>query len=73
MFFVYFLPLLGGFIADKLLGYGKTISVGLIVMFTGYLLLAMPTKMGAGIGFVFAALAFIDLAQRVIIRRKAST
>ena len=28
---VYFLPLFGGIIADRLLGYGKTISLGLIV------------------------------------------
>ena len=61
MFFVYFLPLLGGIIADKALGYGKTISAGLVVMFIGYLLLAMPTDMGTGLGFIFAALAIIAL------------
>ncbi|MCX6235757.1 MAG: peptide MFS transporter [Bacteroidetes bacterium] len=61
MFFVYFLPLLGGIIADKVLGYGKTISVGLVVMFLGYFLLAMPTTMGSGLGAVFAALAIIAL------------
>ena len=43
--FVYFLPLLGGYIADKFLGYGKTISIGLVVMFIGYFLLAIPTTM----------------------------
>ena len=40
---VYFLPLLGGFIADRYLGYGKTITLGIIVMFCGYALLANPT------------------------------
>ena len=61
MSFLYFLPLLGGFIADRALGYGKTISLGMIVMFTGYLLLAIPSVHGTGIGFVFAALAVIAL------------
>ncbi|MDD5507130.1 MAG: peptide MFS transporter [Bacteroidales bacterium] len=61
MFFVYFLPLLGGIIADKVLGYGKTISIGLVVMFLGYFLLAMPTTMGTGQGAVFLALGVIAL------------
>jgi POT family proton-dependent oligopeptide transporter len=61
LFFVYFFPLLGGLVADKLLGYGKTISTGLVVMFIGYLLLAVPTKMDAGLPLVFAALAVIAL------------
>jgi POT family proton-dependent oligopeptide transporter len=40
---VYFMPLIGGFIADKWLGYGKTVTIGIVVMFMGYLLLAIPT------------------------------
>ncbi|MGL5920769.1 MAG: oligopeptide:H+ symporter, partial [Bacteroidales bacterium] len=40
---VYFLPLFGGLIADRILGYGKTIILGVLVMFAGYLLLAIPT------------------------------
>lgn len=40
---VYFLPLIGGLIADKWLGYGKTIVIGITVMFIGYFLLAIPT------------------------------
>ena len=40
---VYFLPLLGGAIADKVLGYGKTILLGTFVMFAGYALLAIPS------------------------------
>ena len=45
---VYILPLLGGFLADRYLGYGKTISLGLIVMFVGYVLLTLPTAMDTG-------------------------
>jgi POT family proton-dependent oligopeptide transporter len=41
---VYFMPLVGGFIADKWFGYGKTIMVGIVVMFLGYLLLAIPNN-----------------------------
>lgn len=40
---VYFLPLFGGLLADKVLGYGKTIALGIVIMFIGYLLLAIPT------------------------------
>ena len=39
---VYFMPLLGGIIADKI-GYGKCVTIGIAVMFLGYLSLAMPT------------------------------
>jgi POT family proton-dependent oligopeptide transporter len=41
---VYFLPLIGGFFADKILGYGKTIIAGIFVMFFGYALLAIPSE-----------------------------
>jgi proton-dependent oligopeptide transporter, POT family len=59
---VYFLPLLGGFVADKLLGYGKTILLGVIVMFSGYLLLAIPTgNNAAGKTMMFGALACIAM------------
>ena len=61
MFCVYFFPLLGGFLADRVLGYGKTIGLGLGVMFAGYILLAIPTKMETGLGLVIAALATIAL------------
>lgn len=40
---VYFLPLFGGLLADKVLGYGKTIMLGIVIMFAGYLLLAIPS------------------------------
>jgi POT family proton-dependent oligopeptide transporter len=61
MFCVYFFPLLGGFLADRILGYGKTISLGLLVMFLGYALLALPTRMETGFALVVAALATISL------------
>lgn len=61
MFCVYFFPLLGGFLADRVFGYGRTISLGLVVMFIGYFLLAFPTKMATGFGLVIAALTTIAL------------
>jgi POT family proton-dependent oligopeptide transporter len=59
---VYFLPLFGGLIADKFLGYGKTILLGVLVMFSGYILLALPTEANT-IGYVmmFGALVLIAL------------
>ncbi|MDD4608901.1 MAG: peptide MFS transporter [Bacteroidaceae bacterium] len=39
--FVYFMPLVGGMLADKM-GYGKMVTTGIIVMFLGYLFLAVP-------------------------------
>jgi POT family proton-dependent oligopeptide transporter len=39
--FVYFTPIAGGIIADKLLGYRKTIIVGAVVLGLGYALLAL--------------------------------
>jgi proton-dependent oligopeptide transporter, POT family len=59
MAFVYFFPLLGGLLADRVLGYGKTIGLGLVVMFSGYLLLAIPTRIGSGFSLTLAALAVI--------------
>jgi len=58
---VYIFPLLGGFLADRYLGYGRTISLGIIVMFVGYILLALPTAMNTGLPLVIAALAVIAL------------
>ena len=42
---VYFLPIVGGAVADRL-GFGKCVTAGIIVMFLGYLLMAIPA--GAG-------------------------
>ena len=42
---VYFVPLFGGMLTDKF-GFGKMVTIGIFVMFMGYLLLALP--LGAG-------------------------
>ena len=39
--FVYFMPLIGGILADKF-GYGRMVTIGISVMFAGYLLLSVP-------------------------------
>jgi POT family proton-dependent oligopeptide transporter len=51
---VYFLPFIGGILADKF-GYGKMVTIGIVVMFAGYLLLALPA--GSGILAVVCMLA----------------
>ncbi len=38
---VYFLPLFGGMMADKF-GYGKMVTIGILIMFAGYLVLSVP-------------------------------
>ena len=38
---VYFMPLLGGIFADKF-GFGRMVTIGISVMFLGYLLLSVP-------------------------------
>ncbi len=53
----FFLPLVGGWIADSFLGYGRTILLGLCTMAVGYALLAIPTK---HTWLLFAALAVIS-------------
>jgi len=59
---VYFLPILGGVIADKALGYGKTILLGILVMFIGYLLLAIPLESNAvGLAMMIFSLVLIAL------------
>ena len=58
---VYFMPLLGGILADKI-GYGKCVTIGIAVMFTGYLCLAIPTAPDtAGKVLMFGALALIAI------------
>lgn len=57
---VYFLPFIGGILADKF-GYGKMVTIGIIAMFAGYVLLALP--LGAGtvaMIAMFAALLVIS-------------
>lgn len=45
---VYFMPVVGGFLADKI-GYGKCVVTGVSIMFLGYVCLAIPTAAG-GLG-----------------------
>ncbi len=40
----FFLPLFGGMVSDRILGYGKTILLGASISSIGYTLLAVPTK-----------------------------
>ncbi len=56
LFGVYFLPLVGGIVADRFLGYSKTITIGIITLFVGYALLFIP---GMGFTMIIAALATI--------------
>ena len=55
---VYIGPLLGGFIADRWLGYGRSIRLGLVVMFFGYIFLFIP---GTGLPVIYGALGLIAL------------
>ena len=58
---VYFAPLLGGILADKI-GYGKCVSIGFATMFLGYLGLAIPTGADSvGKVAMFAGLACVSL------------
>ena len=54
---VYFLPLVGGILADKF-GFGKMVTAGIIIMFFGYLLLSIPLGSGtmALVGMIAALL-----------------
>ncbi len=59
--FVYFLPIVGGILADKF-GYGKMVTAGIIVMFVGYTFLAVPVgNDGLGVAAMFGALFLIAL------------
>lgn len=57
---VYFLPLIGGILADKF-GYGRMVVSGFAVMFLGYILLAIPTDNVSGKYLMFGALGLIAL------------
>ena len=58
---VYFMPLVGGIFADKF-GFGKMVTIGISIMFLGYLLLSVPLG-GDTIAMVamLAALLLISL------------
>ncbi len=58
---VYFMPFFGGILADKI-GYGKCVTIGIGVMFAGYLCLAIPTAPDlAGKIMMFGALTLIAI------------
>ena len=58
--FVYFMPLIGGILADRF-GYGKMVTSGNVIMFLGYVLLAIPTAADfSGKAMMFGALALIS-------------
>ena len=58
---VYFMPVLGGILADKI-GYGKCVVTGVVVMFAGYACLSIPTTANAlGIALMIGALLLISV------------
>ncbi|GFI00127.1 peptide MFS transporter [uncultured Phocaeicola sp.] len=57
---VYFLPFVGGVMADKF-GYGKMVTIGIVIMFLGYLFLSLPLGTGsAAVAGMGAALLLIS-------------
>ena len=54
------MPLIGGILADKF-GYGKMVTTGIVIMFAGYVLLAIPMATNIGLYSMFGALALIAL------------
>lgn len=58
---VYFLPVVGGILADKF-GFGKMVTLGIVVMFIGYICLAIPAGNNAlGIAAMVGSLFLIAL------------
>jgi POT family proton-dependent oligopeptide transporter len=58
---VYFMPVVGGWLADKI-GFGKCVVTGICVMFLGYLVLAVPTAANAfGVAVMLGALLLISV------------
>lgn len=51
---VYFLPIAGGAVADKI-GFGRCVTVGILIMFLGYLLLSIPAGAGTPAVVIMAA------------------
>ena len=58
---VYFMPLIGGIMADKF-GFGKMVTIGITIMFAGYLLLSLPLGSDTiAMICMLLALAFISI------------
>lgn len=57
---VYFTPLIGGWLADNVLGYSKTILIGALTMAVGYALMAVPTHSPA---FLYFALVVVVIGN----------
>jgi POT family proton-dependent oligopeptide transporter len=57
---VYFTPIVGGWLADNVLGYGKTITLGAITMGIGYAMMAIPTDQEY---LLFAALIVVAIGN----------
>ena len=57
---VYTMPLLGGWVADKILGYRKSIVLGGLLMALGHLVLALPSNFTffIGLGFLITGNGF---------------
>lgn len=54
---VYFLPFVGGIMADKY-GFGRMVTIGILIMFAGYLVLSIPLG-GDTLAFVCMLLALV--------------
>jgi POT family proton-dependent oligopeptide transporter len=59
LMFVYFFPLIGGFMADKF-GFGKMVTIGILIMFAGYLLLSVPLG-GDSLALIVMLVALISI------------
>ena len=60
--FVYFMPMIGGVIADKW-SFSKCVVTGIMVMFVGYLIMAIPTSIRSttSLWILLGALALISI------------
>jgi POT family proton-dependent oligopeptide transporter len=58
LFGIYFIPLIGGIVADRVLGFSKTITLGILLMIAGYFFLAQP---GSSKIMIYTALGIISI------------
>ncbi len=56
MMIIYLMPIAGGFLADRLLGYGRSVAIGTVIMAAGYALMAVPSDQ---VWFLVLALSVI--------------